>query len=116
MGIRVEFARVDPLQAVDVERHHFRTVRGRAIGKALDAACLAERVVDLPAVEEIFGEIVLAGFQREVLTRDEGQYRTEALAARAIAHPGPVEIGVCLEGNHAALSTAEIETTEKSSV
>ena len=79
--MRGQAARVDIVKAVDVDGGHFAAVGQLAIGKALDAAGFAELVTDLFIVEKIFGQVLPAGFQHEIIARGKGQNRSEFLAA-----------------------------------
>ena len=55
-----EAAGIDAVEAIGVDRDHVGPVGAGGIGKALDAAGLAEQMMDLMLVEQIFGEAVLA--------------------------------------------------------
>jgi hypothetical protein len=72
--MRTQFARFNAVEAVRVDGGHGRAVWCLGIGEALNSTCLAKQVVDFMLVEEILGQVRLAGQKRELVPRREGQY------------------------------------------
>jgi hypothetical protein len=104
--LTAQFSRLHPFQTVHVDRSDRRSIRHFSIGKALDAAGATEKVPDRFLVEEILGEIILAGRQPKVLSRRKRQHEPHALAPRAIAGDRIVEIDADLVLNGPALAAA----------
>src|SRR5262245_38463937 len=83
---------VEVFQAADVDRGHRVAGAILAPGKRLDAAMLAEAVLDDVLVERIGSEIRLAAQQREFFPRGEPQQPAASRAHRAIAGIGLVDL------------------------
>src|ERR1700759_152970 len=66
-----QFCKLDPVDAADVEGHHFGAVGLAATREHVDAAVDAELMPDRVLVEKIFPQIVLAGAQHKTLWRQE---------------------------------------------
>src|SRR5687768_7963112 len=82
---RPERPQIDAFQAAYVNGDGGRAVRHRAAGERLHAAAAAEQVLDDLLVELVRRQVLLAGMQRELAGRYEGEQEALALAVRAIA-------------------------------
>src|SRR5690349_20486653 len=76
---------IDAIEAAHVDRGHRLAARAGAARERLDAAGLAERVVNDVLVELVVGQLVLALLELELLDRRERQQRAGAPAHRAVA-------------------------------
>src|SRR5581483_10478797 len=72
---------IDVVDAAGVDRDHFRAVGPLATGERLYAAGRAEQVMDIVAVELVFGHRTFALQELEVRCRHERQKRAEPAAA-----------------------------------
>eukprot|EP01012_Entosiphon_sulcatum_P031663 TRINITY_DN40353_c0_g1_i1.p1 TRINITY_DN40353_c0_g1~~TRINITY_DN40353_c0_g1_i1.p1 ORF type:complete len:123 (-),score=12.09 TRINITY_DN40353_c0_g1_i1:132-500(-) len=106
--MRVQAARIHAIKAIRVDGNDRGAVRLRAIGKAFNAACLAEEMLNPVLVELVFAETVLAAIERELIAAGKSQNRAQPLAARAVADDRPVEIDIHVEIDRAALATSVI--------
>src|SRR5262245_28274064 len=80
-----ELLGVDALEAAHVEHHHVSAARSLAVGVRLDAARLAEWMVDRTLVELILRHLILAREKLEVRQRNGGEQPADLATARAVA-------------------------------
>ena len=59
--MRIQLTGFNAVEAVRVDGRHGRAVGSLGIREALNSACLAKQVVDFMLVEEILGQVILAG-------------------------------------------------------
>src|SRR5262245_40731246 len=106
--LHLELLSVDAVQATHVEHHHVFAARPLTVGVRLDAARLAEGMVDRALAELIVRHLILAREKLEVRHRDGGEQSADLTAARAIAGDDFPNISLCLVANISALATAGV--------